>query len=66
MVCCWAVGCSNRSEGGKFKFHAFPKDADRLRLWAQKVNRLDTNSNPRKRKLLQPAPGNKLCEVAFL
>ena len=62
MVGCWAFGCSNRSEHG-LRFHTFPTCADRRKLWAQHVNRIESGSNPRSVKVLQPTKTAKLCEV---
>lgn len=62
MVGCWAVGCSNRSEKG-FAVYTFPTESVRRQLWVQKVKRLDPQSNPRVKKLLQPSKSAKLCEV---
>jgi hypothetical protein len=63
MVNCWAFGCSNRSETG-VKFHAIPKVPVRKAEWVRQVNRLDTNSDPRRPKLLQPSEAARICEVS--
>ena len=48
MVCCSAVGCSERG-GNDIKLHAFPAEAQRRKIWQAKVNRLNWE------------PGKKAC-----
>ncbi|XP_067930547.1 THAP domain-containing protein 6-like [Watersipora subatra] len=46
-------------------FFWFPRDSSLRKLWVQNVSRLDTSSNPRAPKLLEPGNATVICEKHF-